>query len=472
MALWSGRFEQSVGEFTQRFGASLEVDKKMYRQDIHGSIAHAQMLARQGIISRTDFEHIEVGLLEIENQIRQGKFKYDVNDEDIHMAVEGELTEDIGAAGQRLHTGRSRNDQVATDIRMHAKYLLDELMAENYSLRKVIVRAARKYFGVVMPGYTHLQHAQPILFSHHLLAYFWMFTRDFKRLSDAFDAADANPLGAAALAGTTYPLDRHYTTELLGFDHPIPNSLDAVSDRDYLLDLLYACSVSMMHLSRLCEEIILWSTTEFGFITLSDSYSTGSSIMPQKKNPDFAELTRGKTGRVVGDLMALLVTMKSLPLAYNKDLQECKEGAIDAAHTLRDCMICMEGMIDTWTVHEDRMLEEARQGFTAATDVADYLAKRGMPFRKAHEVVGELVLYCEKHGKGLEDLTIEEFKKASPLFSEDIVGELDPEAIARARTTYGGTGHEAVRVQLREASRKLKSDRRIVVSIRNRGAVI
>jgi len=472
MALWSGRFEQSVGEFTQRFGASLEVDKQMYRQDIHGSIAHAKMLAQQGIISQTDFEHIEVGLLEIENQIRQGKFRYDFNDEDIHMAVEGELTDDIGAAGQRLHTGRSRNDQVAVDIRMHAKYMLVELMAENYSLRKVITRAARKYFGVVMPGYTHLQHAQPILFSHHLLAYFWMFTRDFKRLADAFDDADANPLGAAALAGTTYPLDRQYTTDLLGFDHAIPNSLDAVSDRDYLLDLLYACSVSMIHLSRLCEEIIIWSTTEFGFITLSDEYSTGSSIMPQKKNPDFAELTRGKTGRVIGDLMGLLVTMKSLPLAYNKDLQECKEGAIDAAHTLRDCMICMEGMIDTWTVHADVMRKEAALGFTAATDVADYLAKRGLPFRKAHEIVGELVLYCEKNGKGLEDLTLEEFRKASPLFGEDIVGELDPEAIVRARTTYGGTGHDAVRDQLREASRKLKSDRRVVKNIRERGAVI
>lgn len=472
MALWSGRFEQSVDEFTQRFGASLEVDKNMYRQDIAGSIAHAKMLARQGVISQSDFEHIEVGLLEIENQIRLGRFKYDVNDEDIHMAVEGELIDDIGAAGQRLHTGRSRNDQVATDIRLHAKSMLLTLMAENYSLRKVLTRAARKNFGTIMPGYTHLQHAQPVLFSHHLLAYFWMFSRDFKRLHDAYQAADANPLGSAALAGTTYPLDRHYTTELLGFDHPIPNSMDAVSDRDYLLDLEYACSVSMMHLTRLCEEIILWSTTEFGFITLSDSYATGSSIMPQKKNPDFAELTRGKMGRVVGDLVGLLITMKSLPLAYNKDLQECKEGAIDAFNTLRDSMICMEGMIDTWTVHSRAMFEEASLGFTAATDVADYLAKRGVPFRKAHEIVGELVLYCEKHNVGLEDLTLDEFRKASPLFKEDIVGELDPEAIARARTTYGGTGHDAVRVQLKEASATLRRDRSRVKAIREKGGVI
>ncbi len=470
MALWSGRFEQSVSAFTQRFGASLPIDKKMYKQDIAGSIAHAKMLAKQGILSESDAEHIEVGLIEIEHQIDTGAFKWDINDEDIHMAVESALTDDIGSAGARLHTGRSRNDQVATDIRLYAKELLFGLIRENYSLRKVILRAARKYFGVVMPGYTHMQHAQPVLFSHHLLAYFWMFTRDFKRLMDAYGASDANPLGSAALAGTTYPLDRFYTTELLGFDHPIPNSMDAVSDRDYLLDLEYACSVSMMHLSRLCEEIITWSTTEFGFVTLSDAYSTGSSIMPQKKNPDFAELTRGKTGRVIGDLMSLLVTMKGLPLAYNKDLQECKEGAVDAAETLRDCMICMEGMIDTWEVHSHQMLAEAGQGFTAATDVADYLAKHGLPFRKAHEIVGELVLYCEKHGVGLEDLTLEEFQKFSPLFARDIASDLDPEGIARARNTYGGTGHDAVRLQLHEASKRLKRDRRQAKTLRDKHA--
>ena len=340
--------------------------------------------------------------------------------------------------------------------------MLRELAKENCKLRKTLLSAAEKNFDVVMPGYTHMQHAQPVLFSHHLLAYFWMFTRDLKRIASAFEDANANPLGSAALAGTTYPLDRFYTTELLGFDHPIPNSMDAVSDRDYLLDLLFACSVSMMHLSRLCEEIITWSTTEFGFVTLSDEYSTGSSIMPQKKNPDFAELTRGKSGRVVGNLVALLVTMKGLPLAYNKDLQECKQGAIDSAKTLRDCMTCMEGMIDTWTVHADRMLEEAKAGFTAATDVADYLAKKGMPFRRAHEVVGELVLYCEKHGKGLEDLTLEEFQAASDLFEEDVVADLDPAGIARARNTYGGTGHDAVRAQLGEAKARLQSDEAMV----------
>ena len=458
-ALWGGRFEKSVGSFTQAFGASLQADKSMYSQDIKGSLAHARMLCEKGIISKADFDKIEVGLVEIENQIAQGRFQFDINDEDIHMAIEKTLIKDVGVAGARLHTGRSRNDQVATDTRLHAKDLLNELLTQNCALRSVIYAKACDNFDVIMPGYTHLQHAQPVLFSHHMLAYFWMFTRDFTRLVAAFDAADANPLGSAALAGTTYPLDRHMTTELLGFDHPIPNSMDAVSDRDYLLDLEYACSVSMMHLSRLCEEIILWSTTEFGFVTLSDSFATGSSIMPQKKNPDFAELTRGKMGRVVGDLVALLVTMKSLPLAYNKDLQECKEGAMDAAKTLHDCMVCMEGMIESMELHVPEMRKSAGKGFTAATDVADYLAKKGMPFRQAHEVVGELVLYCEKHHKGLEDLTLDEFKQANELFEADIVSALDMETIVAARKTYGGTGYEAVKVQMKEAEAALSADK-------------
>jgi len=451
MALWGGRFEGGVDAFTQEFGASLEVDKNMAQQDIRGSIAHATMLAEQGVISDEDREAIVAGLTQISAEIEAGTFVWDINDEDVHMAVERTLTERIGAAGGRLHTGRSRNDQVATDIRLLAKDLCDDLLEGNHALREVLANAAEKNLNVVMPGYTHLQHAQPVLFSHHLLAYFWMFTRDATRLTAARDAADANPLGAAALAGTTYPLNRARTTELLGFGRTIPNSLDAVSDRDYLLDLEYACAVSMMHLSRLCEEIVLWSSSEFGFITLSDSYSTGSSIMPQKKNPDFAELTRGKTGRVYGDLMALLTTCKSLPLAYNKDLQECKEGPLDAARTLGDCMAIMAGMLETMTVNEDRMLAEAGTGFSAATDVADYLAKRGMPFREAHAVVGHLVLECEKRGCGLEDLTLDELRAASDLFEQDIVGSLDPAGIARARTTYGGTGNAAVAVQLAEA---------------------
>ena len=458
MALWSGRFEQGVDELTQRFGASLEVDKSMCRQDIAGSMAHARMLADQGIIGVDDAERIQEGLSRILTQIDDGDFEWDVNDEDVHMAVESKLTQMVGPAGARLHTGRSRNDQVALDLRLLAKDLLAQLMRGNLALRRTLLEEAVARRGVVMPGYTHLQHAQPVLLSHHLLAYFWMLGRDFKRLSFAFDEADANPLGAAALAGTTYPIDRFQTTESLGLDHPIPNSMDAVSDRDYLLDLLYACSVSMMHLSRLCEEIVLWSTTEFGFVTLSDSYSTGSSIMPQKKNPDFAELTRGKTGRVYGDLVALLTTMKSLPLAYNKDLQECKEGPLDAAHTLLDCMACVRGMVSTWRLDEGRMDEESGKGFTAATDVADYLAKRGVPFRKAHEVVGELVLYCERHHKGLEDLTSEEFRQASELFDSDVTEDLDPRGIASARNSYGGTGTQALARQLEEARAALEAD--------------
>ncbi len=458
MALWGGRFEKGVDAFTQEFGASLEVDKSMAQQDIRASRAHAKMLAKQGIISEDDQKAIDSGLEKIAGEIEQGTFVWDVNDEDIHMAVESKLTKDIGAPGARLHTGRSRNDQVACDIRLLAKDLARDLLQGNLSLRKVLLELAEKYQGVVLPGYTHLQHAQPVQLSHHLLAYFWMFTRDYTRLASAYDAADANPLGAAALAGTTYPLDRAYTSKLLGFATTIPNSLDAVSDRDYLLDLEYAASVSMMHLSRLCEEIVLWSSTEFGFITLSDSYSTGSSIMPQKKNPDFAELTRGKTGRVYGDLMALLTVMKGLPLTYNKDLQECKEGPLDAAKTLSDCMEIASGMLETMQVNEDTMLEQAKRGFTAATDVADYLAKKGMPFREAHRVVGELVLYCEQHHKGLEDLTPEEFKAASPLFEDDVARDLDPKGIAYARNTYGGTGKDAVAEQLAEAKARYATD--------------
>lgn len=462
MALWSGRFEQGVSEFTQEFGASLPIDKAMYHQDIAGSRAHARMLAAQGVISEEDEQKIVDGLTAIEKRIDEGDFVFDINDEDIHMSIEKVLTENIGDAGARLHTGRSRNDQVVTDTRLYAKELARELMVANVSLREALFEAAEKTFGVILPGYTHMQHAQPVLLSHHFMAYFWMFSRDFKRLSAALDAADMNPLGSAALAGTTYPLDRMATTKELGFAAAIPNSLDAVSDRDFLLDLNYACSVSMIHLSRLCEEIILWSTSEFGFITLSDSYSTGSSIMPQKKNPDFAELIRGKSGRVVGDLVALLVTMKSLPLAYNKDLQEDKEGAMDAAKTLYDCMVCMKGMIATMSINQDAMDEQAKKGYLDATDVADYLAKKGMPFRKAHEVVGHLVLLCDKRGCDLSDLSLDDFRAESELFEQDITEALDLESIVAARTTFGGTGHSAVKEQMEQAKDVLNADKEAV----------
>ena len=459
MALWSGRFTEGADAFTQRFGASLPVDQRLYAEDIAGSIAHANMLAAQGIIATADAEAIAGGLQGILADITSGALTFDVMEsEDIHMAIEAELTRRVGDAGARLHTGRSRNDQVATDTRLYAKRRAGELMAANVALREALIAQAEANFDVILPGYTHLQHAQPVLFSHHMLAYVQMLARDWNRLAAARDAADACPLGAAALAGTTYPLDRFATAEALGFDHPIPNSLDAVSDRDFLLDLIYACSVSCLHLSRLCEEIVLWSSAEFGFITLSDAYSTGSSIMPQKKNPDFAELIRGKSGRVVGDLVALLVTMKSLPLAYNKDLQEDKEGVIDAAKTLYDCLTCMEGMIATMKINKDAMRIQAEKGYLAATDVADYLAKKGMPFRQAHEVVGHLVLLCDKRGCNLDDLSLEDFKAESELFEEDITGALDLESIVAARTTFGGTSREALHDQMQLAEDSYTQD--------------
>ena len=462
MALWSGRFTENVSEFTQRFGASLPVDKALYAQDIAGSQAHARMLASAGVIEPADAEAIVEGLDRVKARIEAGDFAFDINDEDIHMSVERALIADIGDAGARLHTGRSRNDQVATDTRLFAKQRCEDLMAANVALRQALVRQAEAHFDVVLPGYTHLQHAQPVLFSHHMLAYVWMLARDFERLAAARTAADASPLGSAALAGTTYPLDRQMAAAELGFSRVIPNSLDAVSDRDFLLDLSYACSVSCMHLSRLCEEIVLWSSSEFGFIELSDAFSTGSSIMPQKKNPDFAELIRGKTGRVVGDLVALLVTMKALPLAYNKDLQEDKEGAIDAAKTLEDCLVCAAGMIETMRVVPEAMTAQAKKGYLAATDVADYLAQKGMPFRRAHEVVGHLVLVCEQRGCDLDDLTLADFKAESDLFEEDITASLDLESIVAARTTEGGTGHAAVRAQLALAKDALAADEAVL----------
>lgn len=458
MALWSGRFTENVSEFTQRFGASLPVDKALYAQDIAGSKAHAKMLAKVGVISEEDARQIAAGLDRIKADIESGGFSFDINDEDIHMSVEKALTAEIGDAGARLHTGRSRNDQVATDTRLYAKQRATDLMRANVALRHALIGQAEANFDVILPGYTHMQHAQPVLFSHHMLAYVWMLARDYRRLQAARDAADACPLGAAALAGTTYSLDRQMTAGELGFASVVPNSLDAVSDRDFLLDLDYACAVSCMHLSRLCEELVLWSTSEFGFIELSDAFSTGSSIMPQKKNPDFAELIRGKTGRVIGNLVSLLVTMKALPLAYNKDLQEDKYGVIDSTKTLEDCLQCAAGMIETMSIKPENMLKQAKLGHLAATDVADYLAKKGLPFRHAHEVVGHLVLLCEQRGCNLDDLSFDDFKAASPLFEEDIVKALDLPSIVAARTTEGGTGEAAVAQQMGKAKAALAAD--------------
>ena len=457
-ALWGGRFEDSPTEFTQAFGASLPVDRRMWESDIAGSKAHAAMLAKKGVISQQDADEIRAGLDRIAQLIDAGEFEFDIDDEDIHMSIERNLTEAIGAAGGRLHTGRSRNDQVATDARHHAKKLSEGLAHQILDLRAALLELAEENFGVVMPGYTHMQKAQPVLFSHHMLAYYWMFTRDFTRLKAAYDAADVLALGSAALAGTTYPLDREFVAEELGFAVVGENSMDAVSDRDFLLDLAYACSVAMMHLSRLCEEIIYWSSNEFNFIRLSDAYSTGSSIMPQKKNPDFAELIRGKTGRVYGDLMGLLTTMKGLPLAYNKDMQEDKEGVFDAVDTLGNSLVVMAGMIRTMHVNADAMRAGAHGGFMAATDLADYLVGKGVPFREAHAIVGKLVLDCEKRGKTLQDLSAAELAEVDEHFAQDAVEAVDIDKVVERRTTFGGTGHAAVKVQLEHARTQLAAD--------------
>lgn len=457
--LWAGRFSAAPTGELERFGASLPFDKRMWRQDIRGSKAHAAMLAHQGVISQQDADAIRAGLDDIAGQIERGEFAFDVDrDEDIHMAIERVLTENIGPAGGRLHTGRSRNDQTAVDTHLIARDLADEILASLAKLEAVLLDRAQGEFGVVMPGYTHMQPAQPVLLSHHLLAYFWMFNRDFRRVSAAREAANVCPLGAAALAGTTYPLDRHMTAEALGFSGPTANSMDSVSDRDYLLDLIYACSVCQVHLSRLCEELVWWSSAEFGFVEMDDAHSTGSSIMPQKKNPDFAELVRGKSGRVVGDLTSLLVTVKGTPLTYDKDLQEDKEPLFDAADTVLGSLMACTGMLATCTFREERMREASHEGYMAATDLADYLVGKGLPFRQAHAVVGRIVGDCVREGVTLQQLSTDELRSYSELFDDDAHEALDIDSIVRRRTTFGGTGHEAVRAQLKLATEALEAD--------------
>ncbi len=455
---WGGRFERSPGRFLTEFGASLPIDKRMWAEDIRGSIAHARMLSRQAIISETDADAIEAGLSEIYREIKAGDFEWQIADEDVHMAIERALTERIGPAGARLHTARSRNDQVATDTRLYLKTRLTDLAFRVQCVRKALVGLAERHPDAVMPGYTHLQKAQPVLFSHHMLAYAWMLTRDFTRIRHAHEAADVLPLGSAALAGTTFPLDREYVAGRLGFSAVSANSMDAVSDRDFLADAVYAASVAQVHLSRLAEELILWSSEEFGFITLDDEFSTGSSIMPQKKNPDFAELVRGKTGRVIGDLTALLVTLKGLPLAYNKDMQEDKEGAFDALDTVANSLRAMSGMLDSLSVNTERMRAGALGGFMAATDLADHLVGAGVPFREAHEVVGRLVLACERQGRTLQDLSAAEYAAHDARFGSDVLDAVDIDRVVARRVSAGGTGHEAVRVQLQQQLDALAAD--------------
>ena len=420
------------------FNSSIQFDARMYKEDIMGSIAHATMLGDCGIISQKDVSAIVAGLEGILEDAEQGKVEFTPDNEDIHMNVEALLTKRIGDAGKRLHTARSRNDQVAVDLRLYLRHEIKEIKNMVLNFQQVLCEQAKKYTKTVMPGYTHLQRAQPITFAHHLMAYGNMLSRDVTRLEDCAGRMNFCPLGSGALAGTTYPIDRQQTALLLGFDAPMSNSLDGVSDRDYAIELMSALSILMMHLSRFAEEVILWCSWEFKFIELDDAYSTGSSIMPQKKNPDVAELVRGKTGRVYGDLMSLLTAMKGLPLAYNKDMQEDKEPVFDAVDTVKMCVPVFAAMINTMTVREDNMRLAAGRGFINATDCADYLTKKGVPFRDAYTVTGKLVAYCTEKGKILEELTLEEFGEFSPVFSQDVYKAIDLDNCVETRMSYGG----------------------------------
>ncbi len=445
--MWGGRFTKAEEKNALDFNASISYDCRMYREDIAGSIAHAKMLAAHGIISKEDQEKITKGLLSIKKEIDQGTFPFSVELEDIHMNIEKRLTEEIGDAGARLHTARSRNDQCALDLHMYMKRNIARLSEKLIAVLEALLAASKKYQDVILPGYTHMQRAQPVLFAHHMLAYFAMLERDFKRLEDCYDMCDMSPIGACALAGTTYPTHPEEEANDLHFASVYGNSLDAVSDRDYLLQFLSFASICAMHLSRLSEEFIYWSTSEFQFIELDDGYSTGSSIMPQKKNPDMCELIRGKTGRVYGHLIGLLTVMKGLPLAYDKDMQEDKEGVFDALDTLYFALDIYAGMISTMTVNGDHTRQVLESDFSNATDMADYLAKKGLPFRQAHAVVGSAVHYCIEHHKVLLDLSMEEFRSMSPLFEEDIKEALSIENCVKNRESYGGTGPKSVERQ-------------------------
>lgn len=455
--MWGGRFTKAEEKNALDFNASISYDCRMYREDIAGSIAHAKMLAAHGIISKEDQEKITKGLLSIKKEIDEGTFPFSVELEDIHMNIEKRLTEEIGDAGARLHTARSRNDQCALDLHMYMKRNIARLSEKLIAVLEALLAASKKYQDVILPGYTHMQRAQPVLFAHHMLAYFAMLERDFKRLEDCYDMCDMSPIGACALAGTTYPTHPEEEANDLHFDSVYGNSLDAVSDRDYLLQFLSFASICAMHLSRLSEEFIYWSTSEFQFIELDDGYSTGSSIMPQKKNPDMCELIRGKTGRVYGHLIGLLTVMKGLPLAYDKDMQEDKEGVFDALDTLYFALDIYAGMISTMTVNGDHTRQVLESDFSNATDMADYLAKKGLPFRQAHAVVGNAVHYCIEHHKVLLDLSMEEFRSMSPLFEEDIKEALSIENCVKNRESYGGTGPKSVERQQTHAEKAIAS---------------
>lgn len=442
--LWGGRFTKETDQLVYRFNASITFDQKFYKQDIEGSIAHVKMLAKQGILTEAERDDMVRALEEIKSEVESQKLEISTEYEDIHSFVEAELIKRLGDTGKKLHTGRSRNDQVALDMRLYTREQIqqtDELLRE---LLHTILTIMEEHTETIMPGFTHLQKAQPITLAHHMGAYFEMFKRDRMRLSDIYERMNYCPLGSGALAGTTYPLDREYTAELLGFYGPTLNSIDGVSDRDYLIEFLSACAVIMMHLSRFSEEVILWNSNEYQFVEIDDAYSTGSSIMPQKKNPDIAELVRGKTGRVYGALNALLTTMKGIPLAYNKDMQEDKELSFDAMDTVQGCIALFNGMLATMKFNQEVMYRSANQGFTNATDAADYLVNHGVPFRDAHGIVGQVVLFCLEKGIAIDDMSLEELKAISPVFEEDIYEAISMETCVNKRLTIGGPAKEAM----------------------------
>ncbi|MBY5011139.1 argininosuccinate lyase [Streptococcus suis] len=457
--LWGGRFEASLEEWVEEFGASIRFDQKLAKYDIQGSLAHVQMLGATGVINLEEAQSIQTGLEELLNDYEAGKLVFDIRNEDIHMNIESLLTEKIGSVAGKLHTARSRNDQVATDMHLYLKDTLFQVVDKLTNLRQTLVDLAQEHIETVMPGYTHLQHAQPISFAQHMLAYYNMFSRDSERFAFNIQHTDISPLGAAALAGTTFPIDRQLTSDLMGFSHPYSNSLDAVSDRDFILEFLSNASILMMHMSRLCEEIINWCSHEYQFVTLSDTFSTGSSIMPQKKNPDMAELIRGKTGRVYGNLVGLLTVMKSLPLTYNKDLQEDKEGMFDSAETILVSIDILAGMLQSMTVHKERMAQSTEKDFSNATELADYLASKGLPFRQAHEIVGKLVLECSKAGYYLQDVPLERYQEISSIIGPDIYTALESQTAVSRRNSLGGTGFESIRWQIQQAKEQLSASK-------------
>ncbi|HHU17111.1 MAG: argininosuccinate lyase [Anaerovoracaceae bacterium] len=448
MKLWKGRFSKAENSLAEEFNASIDIDQRLYKQDITGSIAHAKMLAKQGIISVKEALAIESSLLDILNDIESGKIEFTIEQEDIHMNIESILTERLGPIGKKLHTARSRNDQVAVDIRLYLKEEILTIIDLIKDLNNSLVNIAKNNQNTVMPGYTHLQRAQPVTLAFHLLAYREMFRRDIKRFQNCFDTTDTMPLGSGALAGTTYDTDRDYLAEQLGFSKICQNAMDAVSDRDFAIEFLSCSSITMMHLSRFCEELIIWSSSEFGFIEMDDAFSTGSSIMPQKKNPDMAELIRGKTGRVYGDLMALLTIMKGLPLAYNKDMQEDKRPVFDAVDTIKSSLEIFTQMITSMKINADVMEQAAKYGFMNATDAADYLVSKGLPFRDCHEIIGKIVLYCIERNKSIEELSLKELKSFSEKFEADIYEKIDIRACINAKKSKGSTSFESVKQML------------------------